>query len=63
MSNAVFSMTQRLKRLAWTNRLTLGLATKLVDAAYEARRQVVKGARPAPVAVPADGSDLAPFRR
>lgn len=63
MSNAVFSMTQRLKRLAWTNRLTLGVATKLVDAAYVARRQVSKGARPAPAVMPADGSDLAPFHR
>lgn len=63
MSNTVFSMTQRLKRLAWTNRMTLGLATKLVDAAYIARRQVSKSARPASVAVAEDESDLLPFRR
>jgi hypothetical protein len=63
MSNTVFSMTQRLKRLAWTNRVTLGLATKLVDAAYVARRQVAKSPRPTSVAVPDDESDLLPFRR
>jgi predicted O-methyltransferase YrrM len=60
----VFSLMQTLKRVAWSNKLTLAVATRAVDTAYLVKKRLgMAGRRSAPTAATSEvAEDLRPFQ-